>query len=204
MIDSPWFPSSDRSRFKSCIWHLLWEPEHVIFSYFFHLYNKNCDTCSNKADLGIKDEIHLWEGLLPSRKPMNAVSFWALLFAQSKEISQLRLHWKPDLCFEKFLPASIFAVSRKKAETFAKETAKERTFANCEGKNWVKKAFFSILKWKAYFPSGPMVKNPPCNTEHKGSIPGQGTKIPRVSGQLSLRVTTREACTPWWRPSTAK
>ena len=59
VMDSPWFPSSDRSRFKSCIWHLLWELEHVIFSCFSHLYSKNCDTCSNKADLGIKDEIHL-------------------------------------------------------------------------------------------------------------------------------------------------
>ena len=193
MIDSPWFPSSDRSRFKSCVWHLLWELEHVIFC-FSHLYSKNCDTRSEKADLGIKDEIHLWEGLLPSRKPMHAVSFWTLLLAQSKEISQLCLHWKPDLCFEKFLPASIFAVSRKKAETFAKE----RTFANCKGKNWVKKAFFSILKWEAYiktviaeyFPSGPMNKNPSCNAEHKGSIPGRGTKIPHVSRQLSPRVAT--------------
>ena len=45
----------------------------------------------------------------------------------------------------------------------------------CKGKNWVKKAFSSILKWKAYikteiaeyFTSGPMVKNPPCNAGHR-------------------------------------
>ena len=28
------------------------------------------------------------------------------------------------------------------------------------------------------FPGGPLVKNPPCNAEDTGSIPGQGFKIP--------------------------
>ena len=37
-----------------------------------------------------------------------------------------------------------------------------------------------------------MVKNPPYNAGDAGSIPGQGTKIPRASGQLSLRATTAE------------
>ena len=31
-----------------------------------------------------------------------------------------------------------------------------------------------------------MVKNPPFNAGHVGSIPGQGTKTPQVAGQLSL------------------
>ena len=31
-----------------------------------------------------------------------------------------------------------------------------------------------------YFPGGPVVKNLPCNAGDAGSIPGQGTKIPRA------------------------
>ena len=51
------------------------------------------------------------------------------------------------------------------------------------------------------FPGGPMVKNSPCNSEDAGSIPGWGTKIPCVKGQLSLCATTTEpepfgACMP--------
>ena len=42
------------------------------------------------------------------------------------------------------------------------------------------------------FPGGPVVKNPPTNAGDAGSIPGQGTKIPRAAGQLSLCATTRE------------
>ena len=38
------------------------------------------------------------------------------------------------------------------------------------------------------FPGGPVVKTPPCNAV----IPGQGTKIPHVLGQLSLSATTIE------------
>ena len=34
------------------------------------------------------------------------------------------------------------------------------------------------------FPGGPVVKNPPCNAEDAGSIPGQGTKILHVMEQL--------------------
>ena len=42
------------------------------------------------------------------------------------------------------------------------------------------------------FPGGPVVKNPPYNAGHAGSIPGQGTKIPHAMGQLSLCATTTE------------
>ena len=35
------------------------------------------------------------------------------------------------------------------------------------------------------FPGGPVVKNLPSNAGDKGSIPGQGTKIPHASGPLS-------------------
>ena len=38
------------------------------------------------------------------------------------------------------------------------------------------------------FPAGPVVKDPPANARDTGSIPGQGTKIPHASGQLSPRV----------------
>ena len=44
---------------------------------------------------------------------------------------------------------------------------------------------------------GPVVENPPCNAEDAGldaaSIPGQGTKIPHVAGQLSLHMATRKS-----------
>ena len=37
-----------------------------------------------------------------------------------------------------------------------------------------------------------MVKNPPSNAGDAGSIPGQGTKIPRAAGQLSPHTMTAE------------
>ena len=40
------------------------------------------------------------------------------------------------------------------------------------------------------FPGGPLAKNPPFNAGDLGSIPGQGTKIPRAMGQLSLCAVT--------------
>ena len=43
------------------------------------------------------------------------------------------------------------------------------------------------------FPGGPVVKNPPSNAGHMGSIPGQGTKIPHATGQLSPHSTNRES-----------
>ena len=53
---------------------------------------------------------------------------------------------------------------------------------------------------------GPVVKNLLFNAGHVGSIPSQGTKIPRVTGQLSPCAAIREA--PWRNkacvPSTAK
>ena len=42
------------------------------------------------------------------------------------------------------------------------------------------------------FPGGPVVKNLPSNAGDVGLIPGQGTKIPRATGQLSLCATTIE------------
>ena len=42
------------------------------------------------------------------------------------------------------------------------------------------------------FPSGPVVKNPPCNAGDVSSIPGQGTKIPHAVEQLSPPATTTE------------
>ena len=49
-----------------------------------------------------------------------------------------------------------------------------------------------------------MVKNPAPNAGHVGSIPGWGTKIPHVTGQLSLPTTATEAHALQQRPSTAK
>ena len=42
-------------------------------------------------------------------------------------------------------------------------------------------------------PSGPVVKNP-SNAGHVSSVPGGGTKIPHVVGQLSLNITTKTQC----------
>ena len=42
------------------------------------------------------------------------------------------------------------------------------------------------------FPAGPVVKNLPCNAGDTGSVPGQGTKIPYATGQLSLCVAASE------------
>ena len=66
-----------------------------------------------------------------------------------------------------------------------------------------------------------MVKNPPANAGDRGSIPGQGTKIPHAPEQLSLRTSTAElvsmpasckilhetrqrSCMPQLRPDAAK
>ena len=78
-----------------------------------------------------------------------------------------------------------------------------------EGKNQQSQ---KLVLWD--FPGGPMVKNPPSNAVDVGSIPGQGTKIPQATGQLSLcalepeRRNQREArvhrnrrsCMPQQRP----
>ena len=43
------------------------------------------------------------------------------------------------------------------------------------------------------FLGGPVAKNLPSNAGDMGSIPGQGTKIPHATGQLSPRPTTTES-----------
>ena len=39
-----------------------------------------------------------------------------------------------------------------------------------------------------------MVKNLPCNAGDMGSIPGRGTQIPHVMGQLSLHTSRQNPC----------
>ena len=46
------------------------------------------------------------------------------------------------------------------------------------------------------FPGGPVVKNLPSNAGDMRSTPGQGTKIPHASEQLSPRATTTEPACP--------
>ena len=53
-------------------------------------------------------------------------------------------------------------------------------------------AFPRQEQWSGGFPGGPVVKNPPSNARDTGSIPGQGSKIPRAIGQISPCCTTRE------------
>ena len=43
---------------------------------------------------------------------------------------------------------------------------------------------YNVLRF-GDFPDGPVVKNPPCNAENTGSIPGRGTKIPYAAEQLN-------------------
>ena len=50
-----------------------------------------------------------------------------------------------------------------------------------------------VIKWRD-FPGGPVVKNRPSNTGDVDSIPGSGTKIPHVTGQLSLHAITKTQC----------
>ena len=55
--------------------------------------------------------------------------------------------------------------------------------------------FSKLLKVLGNFPGGPVVKNPPSNAGNAGSIPGQGTKIPQATEQLSPCTRTTEfAC----------
>ena len=42
------------------------------------------------------------------------------------------------------------------------------------------------------FSGGPVVKNPPSNAGDAGSIPGQGTRFPHATGQLSPYAKTPE------------
>ena len=74
----------------------------------------------------------------------------------------------------------------------ARETEATNRCANWVTKNWtvdigIRWAKLACLKnchW-GDFPGGPVVKNWPCRAEDACSIPGQGTKIPRVEKQLS-------------------
>ena len=43
------------------------------------------------------------------------------------------------------------------------------------------------------FPGGPVVKNLPSNAGDAGLIPGRGSKIPHITEQLNLCVTSRES-----------
>ena len=46
------------------------------------------------------------------------------------------------------------------------------------------------------FPSGPVIKHPPCNAGDSGLIPGQGTRTPHAVEQLKAHVPQLESsCT---------
>ena len=49
------------------------------------------------------------------------------------------------------------------------------------------------------FPGGPVVKNPPCDAENKGSIPVQGTEIQHASPQLLSPPATSRVLVPQWK-----
>ena len=52
--------------------------------------------------------------------------------------------------------------------------------------------FCGIKEMVRDFPGGPVVKNLPSKAGDADSIPGQGTKVPCVTGHLSLHTTTRD------------
>ena len=56
-------------------------------------------------------------------------------------------------------------------------------------------AFATLMSISQYFPSGPVVKNLPCNAGDMGSILGQGTKIPCTAEQLIWQATARVSVT---------
>ena len=61
--------------------------------------------------------------------------------------------------------------------------------------SWLIKLNVQKLNWDDRdFLDDPVVKNPPTNSGDTGSISGQGTKVPHATGQVRLRVTTRQAC----------
>ena len=91
---------------------------------------------------------------------------------------------------------------------------------------WGLQERIDIKTLKRDFPGGPVVEKQPCNAGNMGSIPGQGTKIPRTGrstepvhcNSRSLCTTTRESvlhnershmiqqrpCVPQLRPNAAK
>ena len=97
-------------------------------------------------------------------------------------------------------PCSGPKLHRKKKRRRRKMARRQRRRKNCGEKGRERKGrreerINTKLKGRD-FPDGPVVKNPPSNAGDVGSIPGQGTKIPHASGQLSPRATTREPVRP--------
>ena len=67
--------------------------------------------------------------------------------------------------------------------------------------NVIRAPYYNLVRlWD--FPDGPAVKNPACNAENTGSVPGKGTKIPPAAEQLNRSpyygATTR-VHTPQWK-----
>ena len=58
--------------------------------------------------------------------------------------------------------------------------------------NFLENGAMFKIQWDWDFPGGPVVKNPRSNAGDMGWIPGQGTKIPHATRQLSLTATTTE------------
>ena len=48
----------------------------------------------------------------------------------------------------------------------------------------------AYVLFKVYYSALPAIKNLPASAGNMGSIPGEGTKMPRVSGQLSPHAMT--------------
>ena len=80
-----------------------------------------------------------------------------------------------------------------------------------EGPTLHDSTYIRHLKQPRDLPRGPAVKNMTCNAGDPGSIPGQRTKIPHATGQLSLQATQKRSTMmqgrsqePQLRPNTAK
>ena len=57
---------------------------------------------------------------------------------------------------------------------------------------YIKLSSFKKEEWRG-FPGGPLVRNLPANAGDTGLVPGQGTEIAHVMGQLSPCITTHES-----------
>ena len=66
-----------------------------------------------------------------------------------------------------------------------------RTVANWRAHTHRKGAFWHSETQAQGFPGGPVVESPPCHARDMGLIPGQGTKIPHDTEQLSLWAATK-------------
>ena len=98
---------------------------------------------------------------------------------------------------EGFFPSSSFLVCLflVKGDVDSEWTSSPHPWDIGGNRDKMKRGLCNAIKsqWSD-FPGGPVAKNLPSNAGDAGSIPGQGTKIPHATGQISLRAPTKTRC----------